>query len=226
MLTLALLSLIAGGRAGANGDPLVTGGLSVEQRCDGFDDDGDGRVDEGHPDSDGDGTADCVDADNDNDGVADDDEIARGSNPADRASTPEVCDGADNDVDLLIDEGLDGCDVSTPGTDGGLQEPEPSPGGAQCPGTSSDVTLTPNSRYAIGLNAVSIVTCGAPTAGGSGVLTIDELIAQVEADSGFRTIIVWHLDDGRWLFSFPAHPSIATLVSIDAGVAALVFVLE
>jgi choice-of-anchor A domain-containing protein len=53
--------------------------------CDGVDNDGDGKVDEGWADSDGDGTADCVDS--------------------------EECDGLDNDGDGAIDEGL-GCVVS------------------------------------------------------------------------------------------------------------------
>ena len=39
--------------------------------CNGVDDDADGRVDEGFPDSDGDAIADCVDQDDDNDGVID-----------------------------------------------------------------------------------------------------------------------------------------------------------
>ena len=79
--------------------------------CDGIDNDGDTLVDEGFPDTDGDGIADCVDLDDDNDGVSDLDEIAAGSDPLNAASTPEVCDGLDNDLDLLVDEGF-------PDTDG------------------------------------------------------------------------------------------------------------
>ena len=79
--------------------------------CDGLDNDGDGLVDEGFPDTDGDGVADCVDADDDNDGVSDADEVAAGSNPLNAASTPEVCDGVDNDLDQIVDEGF-------PDTDG------------------------------------------------------------------------------------------------------------
>lgn len=41
------------------------------ETCNGFDDDGDGLVDEGFSDRDRDGIADCVDSDDDNDGVAD-----------------------------------------------------------------------------------------------------------------------------------------------------------
>jgi hypothetical protein len=53
----------------------------VETACDGRDNDGDGLVDEGWPDTDGDGKADCVDS--------------------------EQCDGLDNDGDAQIDEGFD-----------------------------------------------------------------------------------------------------------------------
>jgi hypothetical protein len=42
---------------------------TVGEQCDGLDNDGDGRVDEGFPDTDRDGIADCVDADSDNDTV-------------------------------------------------------------------------------------------------------------------------------------------------------------
>lgn len=41
------------------------------ETCNGLDDNGDGRVDEGFPDLDGDGIANCVDPDDDNDGVLD-----------------------------------------------------------------------------------------------------------------------------------------------------------
>jgi hypothetical protein len=53
--------------------------------CDGKDNNGDGVVDEGYPDTDGDGTADCVDK--------------------------EECDCLDNDGDGLVDEGLN-CDYA------------------------------------------------------------------------------------------------------------------
>jgi hypothetical protein len=42
-----------------------------DEVCDGLDNNGDGGVDEGFPDTDGDGIADCVDQDEDNDGVQD-----------------------------------------------------------------------------------------------------------------------------------------------------------
>ncbi len=52
-----------------------------------------------------------TDTDDDNDGVLDTDEIAAGSDPLNAASTPEVCDGLDNDLDGAVDEGF-------PDTDG------------------------------------------------------------------------------------------------------------
>jgi hypothetical protein len=72
-----------GGDGGDGGDD--TGGSWSPEICDGLDNDGDRRVDEGF-DSDKDGTADCFD--------------------------PEVCDGVDNDGDGLVDED-DALDPST-----------------------------------------------------------------------------------------------------------------
>ncbi|MCB9285384.1 MAG: T9SS type A sorting domain-containing protein [Lewinellaceae bacterium] len=57
-------------------------------------------------DTDGDGICDDVDPDDDNDGINDTAEIACGSNPLNSASTCEVCDGVDNDLDNSIDEGF------------------------------------------------------------------------------------------------------------------------
>ena len=76
------------------------------ETCDGADNDLDGTTDEGFTNTDGDSQADCVDLDDDNDGVSDADETAAGSNPLNAASTPEVCDGVDNDLDGSIDEGF------------------------------------------------------------------------------------------------------------------------
>jgi endonuclease G len=84
---------------------------STCEACDGVDNDLDGTIDEGFPNTDGDGQADCVDADDDNDNISDVDEAACGSNPLNSASTCEVCDGADNDLDSAVDEGF-------PNTDG------------------------------------------------------------------------------------------------------------
>ena len=88
---------IAGGS-----DPLSR--LSIPEVCDGVDNDLDGLIDEGFPDTDRDGLFDCLDPDNDNDGFMDTVEIAGGSDPFSRLSTPEICDGVDNDRDGSIDE--------------------------------------------------------------------------------------------------------------------------
>ncbi len=85
--------------------------------CGGCDDaDEDGVCDEddncpadanpGQEDTDSDGDGDACDDDDDGDGISDDDEIACGSNPLNAASTCEVCDGEDNDLDELVDEGF------------------------------------------------------------------------------------------------------------------------
>ncbi|MBM4353830.1 MAG: hypothetical protein FJ109_08545 [Deltaproteobacteria bacterium] len=109
--------------------------------CDGEDNDCDGEVDDGFPDTDGDGKADCLESDKDGDDVVDgldncpakynpgqedtdfdgqgdacdlDDDNdmspdAKDCAPLDPNSYPgadEVCDGADNDCNLLVDEGF------------------------------------------------------------------------------------------------------------------------
>jgi hypothetical protein len=101
---------------------------SCREICDGVDNDADGSVDEGFTDSDADGAANCVDLDDDNDGLSDageaehgtnptvadsdgdgtsdGDEVDAGSNPRDPGSTPEVCDGHDNDRNEGVDEGF------------------------------------------------------------------------------------------------------------------------
>ena len=55
---------------------------------------------------DGDSMGDACDPDDDNDTFSDTVEIAAGSNPLNAASTPEVCDGTDNDLDGQTDEGF------------------------------------------------------------------------------------------------------------------------
>lgn len=69
-----------------------------------------------NPDTDGDGlrddaeifvhNTDPLNADTDGDGVSDSAELAAGSLPLDPSSTPEFCDGADNDLDGSVDEGF------------------------------------------------------------------------------------------------------------------------
>jgi hypothetical protein len=61
-------------------------------------------VDERFTNTDGDAQADCVDKDDDNDGFSDVEETAAGSDPLNAASTPEVCDGRDNDLNEGVDE--------------------------------------------------------------------------------------------------------------------------
>ena len=88
----------------AGSDPLVAN--SLPETCDGSDNDLDGTVDEGFTNTDGDAQADCVDSDDDGDGFTDAAEIAAGSNPLNASSAPEICDGADNDLDGSVDEGF------------------------------------------------------------------------------------------------------------------------
>jgi DNA/RNA endonuclease G (NUC1) len=95
----------------AGSDPLNAN--STPEVCDGIDNDLNDGVDEGSPNTDGDGQANCVDADDDNDGFSDAVETAAGSDPLNSASTPEVCDGVDNDLNDGVDEGFTNTDGDT-----------------------------------------------------------------------------------------------------------------
>jgi hypothetical protein len=83
--------------------------------CDGVDNDGDGIVDEGSPDTDGDGIADCVDEDtelcdgedNDADGLVDEGWPDTDGDGVADCIDPEECDGVDNDGNGEVDEGFD-----------------------------------------------------------------------------------------------------------------------
>jgi hypothetical protein len=88
-------------------------------------------------DRDGDDQTDCVDSDDDGDGVPDAAEIAAGSDPLDPASTPEVCDGLDNDGDGLTDEGF-----AYPGNVGPTLRLEHAGGGSQIRFTWTDTTAS------------------------------------------------------------------------------------
>ena len=81
-----------------------------EDACDGTDDDCNGLVDDGHPDTDEDGLADCVDTDDDGDGVPDDeDNCPLTQNPAqDDLEGDEIGDVCDDDDDN--DKALDTVD--------------------------------------------------------------------------------------------------------------------
>lgn len=96
----------------ANADQADTDGDGAGNACD-ADDDNDGVPDanDAFPldpnesiDTDGDGTGNNADTDDDGDGVSDTAETAAGSDPLNSASTPEICDGADNDLNEGIDE--------------------------------------------------------------------------------------------------------------------------
>jgi Ca2+-binding RTX toxin-like protein len=56
-----------------------------------------------------------TDTDDDNDVVSDAAETTAGSDPLNAASTPEVCDGVDNDLDRLTDEGFPYTDTDMDG---------------------------------------------------------------------------------------------------------------
>ena len=95
----------------------VCGELAIPEVCNGVDDDMDGEVDEGWPDTDGDGVCDDIDAEEcdglDNDGNGFVDEYfpdTDGDGTAD-CEDFETCDGVDNDGDGALDNGF-------PDTDG------------------------------------------------------------------------------------------------------------
>ncbi len=89
-------------------DPLNA--ASTPESCDGIDNDLNEGVDEGFTDTDGDTMANCVDPDDDGDTFSDDIELAAGSNPLNPLSTPEICDGVDNDLNEGVDEGFTNTD--------------------------------------------------------------------------------------------------------------------
>ncbi len=104
-------------------DPTATNGVCQAvikpEQCNGADDNGNGTIDEGFPNTDGDGQANCVDADDDNDGQTDADEIACGSNPllassksldTDSDNRPNCVD-TDDDNDGVLDA-ADNCPLT------------------------------------------------------------------------------------------------------------------
>jgi len=77
----------------------------AKEKCNGADDNCNGKIDEGFKDTDLDGLTDCLDKDDDGDGDPDDTDCA----PLDQAvshNSMELCDGIDNNCDGKIDEGF------------------------------------------------------------------------------------------------------------------------
>ena len=90
-------------------DPLIFPDPKNET-CDGKDNDCDGEVDDGYPDTDSDGVKNCLDPDDDGDGVADDADC-QPLNYEVHPAAEEVCNGQDDNCNDLIDEGFDDADA-------------------------------------------------------------------------------------------------------------------
>lgn len=83
-------------------DPAIYPG--APEACNGLDDNCNGQVDEGHPDSDSDNLADCIDPDDDGD-LDPDETDCEPLNPEVFNGAPEVCDALDSNCDGNADEG-------------------------------------------------------------------------------------------------------------------------
>ena len=89
----------------SDGQVLCDGAQASEEQCNLIDDDCDGVVDEGFPDFDGDGAGDDCDDDDDDDGTPDIEDCApheAGKHPG----AEELCNGVDDNCNLVVDEGF------------------------------------------------------------------------------------------------------------------------
>ncbi len=98
--------------------------------------------------------------------------------------------------------------------------PSASPGATPPPSLTppADVRrLTPNGAYTVGGNGVVV----------EGAWTASEVSVAIGAESGRRTVALWQLADGRWLFYLPLTRSVdGGLTSFPGPVAAIVAILE
>ncbi len=127
-----------------------------EATCDGRDDDGDGVIDDGFPDTDRDGTADCVDTDDDGDGTADGADncpLTPNANQTDtdRDSTGDTCD-ADDDGDGIADRSdafpLDRTESVDTDRDGIGNNADPDDDGDKIADATDNCPLTANANQA------------------------------------------------------------------------------
>jgi Bacterial Ig-like domain (group 1)/Thrombospondin type 3 repeat len=102
------------------------------ESCNGLDDNGNGLVDEGFPDSDGDGIADCVDQDEDNDGIND------GVDNCPQVANPDQADSNGNGIG-------DSCDPGSPPIDNPPSPVEIETDGQFGPPSGEWTTTTPAS---------------------------------------------------------------------------------
>ena len=110
-----------------DGDPTIHPG--ADELCDSVDSNCNGeRVDQ-FPDQDGDGDPDCIDGDTDGDGFTIGDGDCDDLNNQIFPGAPEVCDGIDNDCDLLVDAADDDATVDDFDGDG---DAGPACGGEDC----------------------------------------------------------------------------------------------